>query len=131
MSDTVEPNVQPQAQPQYQPPYQASGQNPYPQQYYQPAPAAQPVVVNVVNNNENNNINGGGYDDRDRKGKWVAFFLCLFLGFLGAHNFYCGKAGMGILFLLTLGFCGIGVVIDLIRILTGSYRDKWGRALRS
>lgn len=117
-------NVTPELQPQYQTPSQP--------QYYQPAPAPQqPVVVNVVNNNENVNANNiGGFDDRDRKSKWVAFFLCLILGVIGAHNFYCGKVGMGLLYLVTVGFCGIGVIIDLIRILTGSYRDKWGRALR-
>lgn len=49
--------------------------------------------------------------------KWPAFFLCLFLGFFGAHKFYEGKTGMGILYLLTLGLCGIGWVIDIISIL--------------
>ena len=49
--------------------------------------------------------------------KWPAFFLCLFLGFLGAHKFYEGKTGMGILYLLTLGLCGIGWIIDIISIL--------------
>lgn len=49
--------------------------------------------------------------------KWSAFFLCLFLGIFGAHKFYEGKNGLGILYLLTLGLCGVGVLIDLIRIL--------------
>lgn len=52
------------------------------------------------------------------KNKWTAFFLCLFLGFLGAHKFYEGKAGMGILYIFTVGLFGIGVIIDLIKILT-------------
>ena len=122
MSDSEELQ-QSQPQPQYQ----------QPPQYYQQMPQ-QPVVVNVVNNNENRNTNmnvNGGYDDRDRKSKWVALILCVFLGFLGGHNFYCGKTGLGILYLLTVGLFGIGWVIDIIRILTGSYRDKWGRRLRS
>lgn len=50
------------------------------------------------------------------KNKWVAFFLCLFLGYLGIHKFYEGKVGMGILYLFTLGFFGIGALIDLIAI---------------
>lgn len=50
------------------------------------------------------------------KNKWVAFFLCLFFGFLGVHRFYEGKIGTGILYLLTLGLCGIGVIVDLIKI---------------
>jgi len=53
-----------------------------------------------------------------RVNKWTAFFLCLFLGFFGAHKFYEGKTGMGILYLFTLGLCGIGWFVDLIVILT-------------
>ena len=52
------------------------------------------------------------------KNKWVAFLLCLFLGFLGAHKFYEGKIAMGILYFFTLGLFGIGVLVDLIVILT-------------
>ena len=43
--------------------------------------------------------------------------LCLFLGGVGAHKFYEGKVGMGILYILTIGLFGIGVVVDLIAIL--------------
>ncbi len=50
--------------------------------------------------------------------KWTSFFLCLFLGFLGAHKFYEGKVGMGILYLCTLGLFGIGWIIDIFRILS-------------
>ena len=78
--------------------------------------AEQPnIVINNANNNVNNNSNYG-YVGRPRD-KWVAFLLCLFLGFFGAHKFYEGKIGMGILYLLTLGLGGIGWFIDLIVIL--------------
>lgn len=50
------------------------------------------------------------------KNKWVAFFLCFFLGYLGIHRFYEGKVGTGILWLLTCGLGGIGVLVDLILI---------------
>ncbi|MDE6056340.1 MAG: TM2 domain-containing protein [Lachnospiraceae bacterium] len=53
-----------------------------------------------------------------KKDKWVAFLLCLFVGFFGVHKFYEGKVGMGILYLFTLGLCGIGWFIDLLIILT-------------
>lgn len=49
--------------------------------------------------------------------KWVSFFLCLFLGFLGAHKFYEGKIGMGILYIVTLGLFFVGWIIDIFRIL--------------
>ena len=51
------------------------------------------------------------------KSKWVTFFLCLFFGALGIHKFYEGKVIFGIIYLLTAGLCGIGVIVDLIIIL--------------
>ena len=77
------------------------------------------VVINNsnANTNVNNNVNGG-FRGRP-KSKWLAFILCFFLGWLGAHKFYEEKIGMGIIYLLTGGLCGIGVLIDLITILCG------------
>ena len=78
--------------------------------------AAQPsIVINNANSNTNN-VNVGGMYGR-QKNKWVALVLCLFLGALGAHRFYEGKAGTGILWLLTLGLGGVGVIIDFIILL--------------
>ena len=51
------------------------------------------------------------------KNKWVAFLLCFFLGYFGAHKFYEGKVGMGILYILTFGLFGIGWLIDCIALL--------------
>lgn len=48
------------------------------------------------------------------KSKWVSFFLCLFLGVIGAHKFYEGKVLLGILYIFTGGLFGIGVIVDLI-----------------
>lgn len=79
----------------------------------------QPVIPQIVINNTNTNSNVntvGGYCGRP-KNKWVAFFLCLFLGYLGAHKFYENKGGMGILYILTFGLFGIGWVIDTIVLL--------------
>lgn len=48
------------------------------------------------------------------KDKWVALCLCIFLGYFGAHKFYEGKTGMGILYIFTFGLFGIGWIIDII-----------------
>lgn len=53
-----------------------------------------------------------------QRNKWVAFLLCLFLGFLGVHKFYESKAGLGVLYIFTMGLFGIGWFIDLIILLT-------------
>ncbi len=64
------------------------------------------------------------------KSRLVALLLCFFLGWLGAHRFYVGKVGTGLLMPLTLGgFCGIWVVVDLILIACGSFRDQQDRPL--
>lgn len=51
------------------------------------------------------------------KSKWTAFMLCLFLGIFGAHKFYEGRVLFGILYICTLGLCGVGVIIDLLILL--------------
>ena len=64
-----------------------------------------------------------------RKNKWVAFLLCLLFGILGVHYFYVGRVGWGILYIFTFGFFGIGWLIDLIKILCGTFRDRDGAYL--
>lgn len=64
------------------------------------------------------------------KSRWVAILLWLLLGYLGAHQFYAGKVGMGILYLFTFGLCGIGWVIDGVSLFAGSFRDRYGLPIR-
>lgn len=72
----------------------------------------------IINNaNTNANVGVGGVSGMKKCNKWVSFLLCLFLGCFGAHKFYEGKAGMGILYIFTGGLFVIGVVIDFISIL--------------
>ena len=44
----------------------------------------------------------------------LAYVFCICLGYLGAHRFYLGHIGMGILYVFTFGFFGLGWFIDLI-----------------
>ena len=62
------------------------------------------------------------------KSRLVTLLLCFFLGFIGVHRFYVGKIGTGILMIVTFcGFFGIWVLIDLIMIVCGAFKDKEGR----
>jgi hypothetical protein len=47
------------------------------------------------------------------KSTGTAYLLWFFLGALGVHKFYLGKVGIGIAYFFTLGFLGIGLLIDL------------------
>jgi len=69
--------------------------------------------------------------EKSEKGFVATLLLCLFLGGLGVHRFYVGKIGTGILMLLTLGGLGIWVLIDLIMIIVGSFKDKGGLPIKS
>jgi restriction system protein len=64
------------------------------------------------------------------KKKWTAFWLCLLLGWVGAHRFYVGKIGTGLIFLFSFGFLGIGIIYDLLCIILGSFKDNVGVPLR-
>ena len=67
---------------------------------------------------------------QSEKDWFVALLLCLVLGGIGVHRFYVGKIGSGILYILTAGVFGIGVLVDLIKIITGNFTDKNGNPIR-
>lgn len=64
-----------------------------------------------------------------KKNPLVALLLDLFGGILGLHRFYVGKVGTGIIYLLTGGCLGIGVLIDFISISLGEFTDSKGKVL--
>jgi len=43
----------------------------------------------------------------------ICWILLVFLGAFGVHRMYMGKWLSGILYLLTLGVCGLGILYDL------------------
>jgi hypothetical protein len=49
--------------------------------------------------------------------------------FAGLHRFYVGKIGTGILWCLTGGLFMIGQIVDIIMILTGQFKDRYGLPL--
>ena len=59
----------------------------------------------------------------------VALLLCFFIGIIGAHRFYVGKIGTGVLMVFTLGGLGIWTFIDLILIIVGKFKNKDGEVL--
>lgn len=76
----------------------------------------------IIINNNNPNIGFVGV----KKSRLIAALLCLILGWLGFHRFYTGKVFTGIIYMFTFGLFGIGILIDLILIITGAFRDKSG-----
>ncbi len=65
------------------------------------------------------------------KKKWTAFWLCLFFGIIGAHYFYVGRKGKGILYCFTFGLLMIGWFHDLGTILKGRFKDDTGCYLKA
>lgn len=77
----------------------------------------------------NNYITPPAANSNDRN-YLVAILLWVFLGAIGIHRFYLGYVGMGVLYLLTGGLCGIGWIIDGIMLLTGSLKPKDGNYIK-
>lgn len=71
---------------------------------------------------------GNGYIKPHKK-KIVALLLCLFGGYIGLHRFYVDKTISGLVYFFTGGLFLIGVIVDLISILTGGFKDAFGQPL--
>ncbi|MDT3403047.1 TM2 domain-containing protein [Mucilaginibacter terrae] len=55
------------------------------------------------------------YGSKRRSPQDILLFTLLgFLGIAGVQRFIVGQIGMGIIYFITGGFCGIGTIVDLI-----------------
>src|SRR5262245_44678883 len=65
-----------------------------------------------------------------RSVRGVGLALCLPpMGVFGAHRFYSGKIGTGILQAITFGGMGVWWLYDMILVATGEFRDADGRRI--
>ena len=63
------------------------------------------------------------------KNKTTALILAIIFGWAGVHRFYAGKAGTGILWLLTLGMFCFGWAVDIVKIARGKFTDGHGHII--
>jgi len=61
----------------------------------------------------------------------LTFLLALFLGMLGIDRLYTSNLLIGILKMVSLGGLGVWWVYDIYLLVTGNYKDKYGRVVRS
>ena len=72
-------------------------------------------------------------EELSEKSRLIALLLLLFFGAFGAHRFYAGKYGTGVL--LFLSFFPLVLpgllwwAIDLAQIVGGTFQDKQGRRI--
>lgn len=76
-------------------------------------------------------------EKESQKSRSAAFLLAFFLGSLGAHRFYTGKGGTGVVqLLLTITIIGALIsgpwaLIDCILILAGVFKDGNGLKIKT
>ena len=69
-------------------------------------------------------------DDASDRSRAVALTLGALIGPLGAHRYYVGKIGTGIMQTCTAGGLGLWWLYDMILVLFGSFRDADGRRVK-
>ncbi len=96
--------------------------------YYNSAPATSNTAKPISHPQKNYTYTEPPTSSKSKK---TALLLCIFFGYFGAHHFYTGRIGMGILYLLTLGLFGIGWIVDIFLILANCFKDKYGLLLKN
>ena len=64
----------------------------------------------------------------------LTWLLLMFFGWLGLHRFYQGKILSGVVYLITGGLFGIGIVYDVLTLneqLSNAHREGLGQYLPS
>ena len=89
------------------------------------------IALVTMRNGDRRNMRRGGTYGYSPKSRLAALLICIFFGIFGGHYFYVGRIGMGILYIVTLGFFGIGWMIDIIRIACGTFIDRDGLYLKA
>ena len=56
----------------------------------------------------------------------VAYLWWFFLGLFGGHHFYLGRTALGLLYLFTLGLCGLGWLADMVTLPRQTHRANAG-----
>lgn len=62
---------------------------------------------------------------------WLAILLmCILGGYFGIHRFAVGKMGSGVLYLITGGLFGIGIIVDIILIASNQFTEAQGEVIK-
>ena len=88
------------------------------------------VLLSSRKTDEKRSASFGGQYLYSPKSRLAALLLCFFFGVFGAHRFYVGKVGTGIIYLFTIGGFGIGWLIDMITIACSVFRDSQGNYVK-
>lgn len=92
---------------------------------------SQPQVIANTVAQSNSGYKPGKVREISPKSKTTALILCIFLGYIGAHKFYVGKSKMGMVYIFTVGLCGMGWLMDTLLILMDSFKDSDGLILKN
>jgi TM2 domain-containing membrane protein YozV len=62
-----------------------------------------------------------------KSSRGIALLLAIVLGIFGAHRFYVGRVGTGLVMLVTLGGLGIWWLVDIVMVACGQLKDMDGK----